>query len=80
MGYPGMSDVDLVQSENGRIIFEGHFDLHGSVGNIMAQQQTDGRRCAPSLPQRTCAQGKVYEIGVLSFFQMPFASVCGSIR
>jgi hypothetical protein len=34
IGYPGMSDVELVQDVSGATVFEGNFDLHASVGNI----------------------------------------------
>ena len=30
-----MSDVDLAKDANDAIVFEGNFDLHGSVGNIL---------------------------------------------
>ena len=34
IGYPGMSDVELVQNKHGAVVFRGIFDLHASVGNI----------------------------------------------
>jgi hypothetical protein len=35
IGYPGMSDIELVRDESGAVLFQGNFDLHASVGNIM---------------------------------------------
>jgi hypothetical protein len=34
IGYAGMSDVELMNGENGAVVFQGNFDLHASVGNI----------------------------------------------
>lgn len=34
IGYPGMSDIELVEDASGAIVFEGNFDLHASVGKI----------------------------------------------
>jgi hypothetical protein len=34
IGYPGMVDVDLMQTKHGGIVGEGHFVLHASTGQI----------------------------------------------
>jgi Trypsin-like peptidase domain len=35
IGYPAMSDVELIQEADGSVIFEGKFEPYASVGKIL---------------------------------------------
>jgi hypothetical protein len=35
IGYSGMGDIELTQDESGAVVFQGGFNVHGSVGKIL---------------------------------------------